>query len=404
MNPRLASLQPYPFEKLSALIKHTTPARGKTPISLAIGEPQHEAPGFVRDVMLDHMKSLSTYPTTRGSAALRAAIAAWLQHRFGIPRVDPDRHVLAASGTREALFSVVQAAVGGTDGAERPIVMLPNPFYQIYEGAALLAGAEPYYLNTLPGAGYRPDLDAVPEAVWRRTRLMFVCSPGNPTGAVLPLDALKDLIRRAQHYQFMIASDECYSEIYGDESAPPPGLLEAAAALGVDDFAQCLVFHSLSKRSNLPGLRTGFIAGDGAFLQSFHTYRTYQGTAMSSLAQAVSVAAWGDETHVRENRALYRHKFTEALALLGPAMGATRPDAGFYLWLPTPIADEAFARGLYEQENVLVLPGSYLSRTSGGVNPGEGRVRVALVPPPGPCLDAIRRIHHYAQSLPQETL
>ncbi|MHB1528828.1 MAG: succinyldiaminopimelate transaminase [Acidiferrobacteraceae bacterium] len=398
MNPRLASLQPYPFEKLSALIKHTIPDREQTPLALSIGEPQHGAPAFVREETMAHLDTLSSYPTTRGSGPLRRAIAGWLGRRFGLKGVDPERNVLCASGTREALFSVVQAAIDHS-ATERPVVMLPNPFYQIYEGAALLAGAEPYYVNTSADTGYKMDFGTVPQSVWRRTRLVFVCTPGNPTGAVFSQQDFIELIDLAERYDFLIASDECYSEIYFEESSPPPGLLQAAETRGVNDFERCVVFHSLSKRSNLPGLRSGFIAGDGLFLGSFHAYRTYHGAAMSSLAQALSVRAWNDEAHVQENRALYRKKFADAIDVLGPAMNARRPDAGFYLWLDTGIDDQSFARELYEQENVLVLPGSFLSRDAHGTNPGHGRVRVALVAPPDECLEATRRIARYAASL-----
>ncbi|MHB1950925.1 MAG: succinyldiaminopimelate transaminase [Acidiferrobacteraceae bacterium] len=398
MNPRLASLQPYPFEKLAALIKDTTPAPGLAPLALSIGEPQHDAPEFLRDEMLRQFGSVASYPTTRGSRALRFAIAQWLTRRFGLKAVDPERHVLAASGTREALFSVVQAAVDG-ERSPRPVVIVPNPFYQIYEGAALLAGAEPYYLNTDPASGYRMDLSAVPPEILRRTCLVFVCSPGNPTGAVLSRADLAGLIDLAERYDFLIASDECYSEIYFDESEPPPGLLQAAEAHGVPDFRRCIVFHSLSKRSNLPGLRSGFVAGDGEFLKAFHTYRTYHGAAMSSLAQAISVRAWEDETHVRNNRDLYRRKFSEAVDILGPVLNASRPDAGFYLWLDTGMDDEAFARGLYERENVLVLPGSFLSRRVNGTDPGQNRVRIALVASPTDCRDACFRIARHAATI-----
>lgn len=398
MNPRLASLQPYPFEKLSALIKHTIPDQSLTPLALSIGEPRHDAPRFLRDEALAHFDSVSSYPTTRGSQALRRAIAEWLGRRFGLKTIDPERHVLGASGTREALFSVVQTAVDA-GGSPRPIVILPNPFYQIYEGAALLAGAEPYYVNTSAESGYRMDFASIPPEILRRTCLVFVCSPGNPTGAVLSAAELTSLIDLAERYDFLIASDECYSEIYFDESAPPPGLLQAAEAYGVPDFRRCVVFHSLSKRSNLPGLRSGFIAGDGAFLQAFHAYRTYHGAAMSSLAQAVSIRAWSDETHVRDNRDLYRRKFADAVDILGPVLNARRPDAGFYLWLETGIDDESFARGLYEQENVLVLPGSFLSRKAHGTDPGHGHVRVALVASPEDCREASRRMARYAMTL-----
>ena len=399
MNPRLTSLQSYPFEKLQALIEHITPAPSRTRLTLAIGEPQHPAPAFVHQALEEHWRSVSSYPSTRGPRALREVMAHWLERRFQLPALDPDRHVLPASGTREALFGAVQTAVGERFGGERPVVILPNPFYQIYEGAALLAGAEPYYLNTTADSGYRMDFSAVPPAIWRRTCLVFVCSPGNPTGTVVSQRALQELLELAARHDFMLASDECYSEIYFDEDQPPPGLLQAAADAGVHDYQRCLVFHSLSKRSSLPGLRSGFVAGDPAFLAAFHTYRTYQGSALSSLAQAVSLRAWSDETHVRANRDLYRQKFDAVLALLGPTCGATRPDAGFYLWLRTPVADDVFARELYAEENLLVLPGSYLSREAWGRNPGQGYVRIALVASPAECIEAAERIRRYTLSV-----
>lgn len=396
MNPRLASLQSYPFEKLQNLIQHITPNPARARLTLAIGEPQHAAPEFVRETLETHWRSVSSYPSTRGPRALREAIAQWLERRFALPPLDPDRHILPASGTREALFGCVQAAVGETC-TTRPVVILPNPFYQIYEGATLLAGAEPYFLNTGPEQDYRMDFSTVPEAIWRRTCLVFVCTPGNPTGTVLSVPELQALLERAERYDFMLASDECYSEIYFDEQQPPPGLLQAAAMAGVTDYRRCLVFHSLSKRSSLPGLRSGFVAGDPDFLAGFHTYRTYQGSALSSLAHAISIRAWSDEQHVRENRALYRQKFDAVLNTLAPCQ-AVRPDAGFYLWLPTPGPDDRFAQGLYAAENVLVLPGSYLSRDAHGQNPGRGYVRIALVASPAHCLEAAERIRRYTLS------
>ncbi len=400
MNPRLELLQPYPFHKLARLIHGASPAPGKSAIRLSVGEPQHAAPAMVLEELTAQLASLSNYPTTRGQAALRTAIAAWATRRFRLDKValDPERHVLPACGTREALFSAAQAIVDRT-GHARPIVMMPNPFYQIYEGAALLAGAEPYYLNTLPDSGYRMEFERVPAPIWARTQLVYVCSPGNPTGAVMGHADYARLIELAQRHDFIIASDECYSEIYFDEAHPPTGLLQVANDLGIDDYRNCLVFHSLSKRSNLPGLRSGFIAGDGAVIEQFFQYRTYHGCTLPGPTQAASIRAWGDEAHVAANRAQYRAKFEAALDILAPVMDVQKPQAGFYLWARTPQDDENFTRGLYARQNVLVLPGSYLSREADGVNPGRGRVRMALVAPLAECTDAAQRIKSYVESL-----
>lgn len=400
MNSRIEQLQPYPFHKLAQLLQDTAPAAGKTAIRLSVGEPQHAAPAMVLETLAAELSGLSNYPTTRGQATLRAAISAWATRRFRLDQqaLDPERHVLPASGTREALFSVAQAVVD-RGGHARPIVMMPNPFYQIYEGAALLAGAEPYYLNTLPETGYRMEFERVPAPVWARTQLVYVCSPGNPTGAVMGHDDFARLIELAQRHDFIIASDECYSEIYFDEAHPPVGLLQVANALGIEDYRHCLAFHSLSKRSNLPGLRSGFIAGDGAVLEQFFQYRTYHGCTLPGPSQAASERAWSDEAHVAANRTQYRAKFDAVLAVLTPVMNVQKPEAGFYLWARTPQDDEAFTRGLYAQQNVLVLPGSYLSRQADGVNPGRNRVRMALVAPLAECVDAAKRIRAYIESL-----
>ncbi|HEX7044509.1 MAG TPA: succinyldiaminopimelate transaminase [Burkholderiales bacterium] len=399
MNARLAALQPYPFQKLAALLQGIVPPPDKAPIRLSIGEPQHAAPAFVLDALARSLPSLSTYPMTKASPELRAVIAGWANRRFRLERqpLDPERHVLPVAGTREALFSIAQAVVDGADGSA--VVMMPNPFYQIYEGAALLAGARPYLLNTLERDGYRMALDRVPAEVWRATQLFYVCSPGNPTGAVLDIDDWRTLIELSQRYGFVIAADECYSEIYFDEERPPPGLLQAAAQLGVSDYRNCLAFHSLSKRSNLPGLRSGFVAGDANVLAAYLSYRTYHGCALPPPTQAASIAAWNDEAHVRANRALYRAKFDAVLEILDGALAVRRPQAGFYLWPRTPIEDTVFARELYARENVLVLPGSYLSRRADGVDPGANRVRMALVAPLDECVEAARRIRRFVQSL-----
>ncbi len=398
MNPRLARLQPYPFQRLQALKAGVTPPSVVDHIDLSIGEPRHAPPAFVTEEMITHLHGLGRYPLTRGDARLREAAAGWLARRFGLPsgRIDPERHLLPVNGTREALFAVAQALI---DPAGAPLVLMPNPFYQIYEGAALLAGAEPFYLNTTAETDFLPDLDDVPEEIWRRCRLLYLCTPGNPTGRVMDDGHLRQAIELADRYDFVILSDECYSEIYPDEAVPPPGLLGVAAGMGRTAFERCLVFHSLSKRSNLPGLRSGFVAGDAELIAAFLRYRTYHGCAMPPPAQAASIAAWNDEAHVRTNRDLYREKFAAVLDILGDALEVAPPDAAFYLWPKTPIDDAEFARGLYAAQNVTVLPGSFLSRDSGGINPGRNHVRMALVAPLDECIDAARRIRAYLETL-----
>jgi len=399
MNPDLLKLQAYPFEKLAALKAGVTPPKGKPPITLSIGEPQHSAPSIVAEELIAHLHGLSSYPSTKGTRSLREAITRWLIERFALPArsLDPECHVLPVNGTREALFSFAQAVI---DRHTHPLVVMPNPFYQIYEGAALLGGAEPWYLNTSAATGFIPDFADVPETVWQRTQLVYICSPGNPTGAVLDIQSLQELIGLADRYGFVIASDECYSEIYPEAAPPPTGLLAAAAAMGRDDFKSCVVFHSLSKRSNVPGLRSGFVAGDAAVLDKFLRYRTYHGCAMPPPIQAASAKAWSEERHVRENRALYSEKFAAVLSILQPAMDVQAPAAGFYLWPYTHFDDQQFARRLYAEQNVTVLPGSYLSRTDhNGVNPGQNRVRIALVPPLEECVDAAERIREFVRAL-----
>jgi N-succinyldiaminopimelate aminotransferase len=398
MNHALAYLQPYPFEKLRALLGSTTAAPDKSPIALSIGEPKHRAPDFVAAALSANLDQLAVYPTTLGIPALREAIAAWCGRRFGLPAgvLDPARHVLPVNGTREALFAFTQTVVQrDVDG----LVVSPNPFYQIYEGAALLAGAQPHYLPCLEAHGFNPDFEAVSDDVWQRCQILFLCSPGNPTGALIPLDTLKKLIALADKFDFVIAADECYSELYFDEGHPPAGLLTACAELGRHDFKRCVVFHSLSKRSNLPGLRSGFVAGDATILQSFLLYRTYHGCAMPVQTQLASVAAWNDEAHVKANRDLYREKFDAVLAILGDVLDVKRPDGGFYLWAKTPIDDETFTRELFAQEHVTVVPGSYLSREVDGSNPGAGRVRMALVAPLADCVAAAKRIRTFVEGL-----
>ncbi|WP_372522197.1 succinyldiaminopimelate transaminase [Sulfuricaulis sp.] len=401
MNSRLASLQPYPFQRLAQLIHGLTPPAGKAPIRLSMGEPQHAAPDFVLEALKVNLAGLSNYPTTKGSAELRQSICAWATRRFTLDKIalDPERHVLPVAGTREALFSIAQAVIDRRVNSQRPSVVMPNPFYQIYEGAALLAGAKPYFMNAVEENGYRTDFAQVPEEIWQKVPLVYICSPGNPTGAVLARADLAGLIELAHKYNFIIASDECYSEIYFDEAKPPVGLLQVANDLGISDYQHCLVFHSLSKRSSLPGLRSGFVAGDGAVLEQYHQYRTYHGCALPPPTQAASQAAWNDETHVRTNRALYRSKFDAVLKILKPVLDVKKPEAGFYLWPRLPQDDETFARELYARENVLVLPGSYLSRATEGGNPGKNRVRMALVPPLAECIEAAQRVRNYVESL-----
>jgi N-succinyldiaminopimelate aminotransferase len=397
VNPNLEKLQPYPFEKLRQLFQGLQAPPGLREIRLSIGEPQHETPAFIKDALAANLKGLANYPTTSGSDALREAIAAWLARRYGIPAPDALDQVLPVNGSREALFAIAQCLVDPSRGDA--LVLSPNPFYQIYEGAALLAGAQPAFLNQIPGNNFLSDFDAIPESVWKRIQLAYVCSPGNPTGKVLGIGEWKRLFELADRHGFVIASDECYSEIYFDEAAPPLGVLQAARALGRDDYRGIVMFSSLSKRSNVPGLRSGFVAGDAALLKKFWLYRTYQGCAMSPPVQHASAAAWNDEAHVRENRRLYREKFDAVTPLIAAHLGTARPDAGFYLWARTPIADTEFALGLQREYNVTVLPGSYLARESGGINPGENFVRIALVAPLEECLEAARRMQEFCRKL-----
>ena len=401
MNSRLASLQPYPFQRLAQLIHGLTPPAGMAPIRLSMGEPQHAAPDFVLEALKVNLAGLSNYPTTKGSAELRQSISAWATRRFKLDKIalGPERHVLPVAGTREALFSIAQAVIDRRVNSQRPSVVMPNPFYQIYEGAALLAGAKPYFMNAVEENGYRADFAQVPEEIWQKVPLVYICSPGNPTGAVLTRGDLAGLIELAHRYNFIIASDECYSEIYFDEAKPPVGLLQVANDLGIRDYQHCLVFHSLSKRSSLPGLRSGFVAGDGAVLEQYHQYRTYHGCALPPPTQAASQAAWNDEAHVRTNRDLYRSKFDAVLKILKPVLDVKKPEAGFYLWPRLPQDDETFARELYARENVLVLPGSYLSRATEAGNPGKNRVRMALVASLAECIEAAQRIRNYVESL-----
>jgi N-succinyldiaminopimelate aminotransferase len=404
MNPKLSLLQPYPFERLRQLFQGVTPNPAHRAISLGIGEPKHDTPAFLKQALADALDTgLARYPATAGEPALREACAAWVLRRYGVA-VNPATQVLPVNGSREALFAFAQTVIDPTQPGAR--VVFPNPFYQIYEGAALLGGATPHYVASDLARNFAPDWDSVPEAVWATTQLLFVCSPGNPTGAVMPLDEWRKLFALSDQYGFVIASDECYSEIYFREE-PPLGGLEAATQLGRSDFKNLLVFTSLSKRSNAPGLRSGFVAGDAALVKPFLLYRTYHGGAMSPVVQAASIAAWNDEAHVVENRRMYREKFAQVTPLLAEVMDVALPDAAFYLWAGVPArfaqaadglsADEAFARALLAQYNVTVLPGSYLAREVKGQNPGTGRIRMALVTEPAECLEAAHRIASFCR-------
>ncbi len=400
MTPNLKYLHPYPFEKLAQLKQGIVPPANQAHIALSMGEPTHATPHLVQEALLTHLHGLANYPTTKGIAELRQAIAQWIGRRFQIPAdaVNAETQVLPVNGTREALFSFAQCLIDPTNG-NKPVVIMPNPFYQIYEGAALLAGAEPYYLNTLEDSGYLPDFDAVPAEIWQRCQLIYTCSPGNPTGSVMTQADHEKLLKLAEQYDFVIASDECYSEIYADEANPPPGLLQTAYNMGNTTFKRCVIFHSLSKRSNAPGLRSGFVAGDAEILQHYFQYRTYHGCAMPLPTQHASIQAWQDERHVVENRRLYREKFAAFIDILGDVCTVTKPPAGFYVWLKTPIADTEFAKQLFARENITVLPGSYLSRDCGGVNPGLNHVRIALVAPLDECMEAAHRIKNFLNSL-----
>ena len=396
MNPDLDKLQPYPFQRLRTLFEGITPPADFTPINLSIGEPKHATPALIRDALIQNLDGLAGYPATQGLDRLRTGIAQWLEKRYPIAHVNPQTQVLPVNGSREALFAFAQAII---DRAKQPVVISPNPFYQIYEGAALLAGATPYYLNTLPSNGYRMDFDTVPQDILQRTQLVYVCSPGNPTGKVMTLEDWRELFALSDRYGFVIAADECYSEIYFDEANPPLGALQAAQQLGRKDFVNLVVFSSLSKRSNVPGMRSGFVAGDAQILEKFLLYRTYHGCAMSPAVQMASLAAWQDEAHVLENRRLYRNKFAAFKAELAGTLTVDMPDAAFYYWVKTPINDCDFARALHRDYNVTVLPGSYLAREAHGVNPGANFVRIALVASEAECLQAAQRIKTFIQTL-----
>ena len=395
MNPRLSLLQPYPFERLRALFSGVTPNPHRTPISLSIGEPRHPTPQFIRDALCAGSGGLANYPTTAGTPALREAIAAWLIRRHGLASLDAATQVLPVLGSREALFAFAQTVIDAT--RRDATVIVPNPFYQIYEGAALLAGATPYCVNSLASHGYAPQWEQIPDEVWARAQVLFVCSPDNPTGRVMTLDDWQRLFALSDRHGFVIAADECYSEVYFDENRPPLGALGAARALGRSDYSRLLSFGSLSKRSNVPGLRSGYVAGDAALVKAFLLYRTYHGSAMSPAVAAASLAAWKDEDHVRANRAMYATKFAQLQPKVNAVLPAARPDAAFYLWAKVPGDDAEFARRLYQEEAVTVLPGSYLGRTAAGVNPGAGYVRIALVAEFAECAEGIGRLVAFAQ-------
>lgn len=389
MNPRLNQLQPYPFQKLRELFAGVTPNPAFSAINLSIGEPKHATPSFIKDALIDNLHGLSNYPVTQGSEALREAIADWCLMRYEVD-LDSATQILPVNGSREALFSFAQAIIDPTKHVKR--VLSPNPFYQIYEGAALLAGAKPYFLNTLPENGYQMDLAAIPEDLWETVQLFYVCSPGNPTGKVLGLEGWREIFELADRHQFIVAADECYSEIYFKEGQPPLGALTAAKQLGRGQ-ERLVIFNSLSKRSNVPGLRSGFVAGDSDAIKQFLLYRTYHGSAMNPAVQAASAAAWKDEGHVHENRRLYREKFAAVMPLLQNVLEFDAPDAAFYLWAKVPGGDDtAFARDLYRDKHVTVLPGSYLARDTKGINPGRGFIRIALVDGLEACVEAARRI------------
>jgi N-succinyldiaminopimelate aminotransferase len=395
VNPRLELLAAYPFERLARLKAGISPPGNLPHIAMSIGEPKHAPPTFVVEALRQSLGKLDSYPATIGLPETRAACAGWLGRRFGT-RVNPDTMVLPVTGTREALFSFVQAVVSAS-GAVKPVVAMPNPFYQIYEGAALLAGAEPVFINTTEANRFQPDLDAVPADVWHRCQVLFLCSPGNPTGAVLSLDYLKAALELADRYDFVIASDECYAELYRDEAAPPPSLLQAALATGRELFQRCVTFHSLSKRSSVPGLRSGFVAGDPAIIKPYLLYRTYHGCAMPVPAQMASIAAWNDDAHAAANRALYREKFARVLPILAPVLDVFEPDGAFYLWPDVQRDDEAFTRELFARQNLTILPGSYPARDTRAGNPGRNHVRISLVASVEECVSAAQRMRTFLE-------
>ena len=395
MNPNLNLLQPYPFQRLRDLFKGTTPNPAYAPVNLSIGEPKHATPQLIKDALVDNLAGLASYPTTIGALTLREAISNWISRRYGVAPLNPEAAILPVTGSREALFAFAQLIVDRSK--PNPVVISPNPFYQIYEGAAFLAGAEPYFLNTLPENDYAMDFASVPVDVLNRTQLVYVCSPGNPSGKVMSLAQWKVIFDLSDQYDFVIAADECYSEIYFDESQPPLGALQAAHQLN-RSYKNLVVFSSLSKRSNVPGMRSGFVAGDEKIIEKFALYRTYHGCAMNPAVQAASMTAWNDEAHVIENRKLYAEKFQIITPLLSEVLEVKKPDAAFYLWAKIKqshgrhLSDTEFALTLYREFNVTVLPGSYLAREAHGINPGENFVRLALVASLDECVEAVNRI------------
>jgi N-succinyldiaminopimelate aminotransferase len=397
VNPRLDRLQTYPFQKLSTLLEGATPKPGLRPIPLYIGEPKHDTPAFIKQTLCDSLAGLAAYPATIGLPELRQAIAAWLKRRYGAADINPDTQIVPVTGTREALFAIAQAVVDTAKNVN-PIVVSPNPFYQIYVGAAILANAQPVFLNNTPDLNYACDWESLPKSVWERVQLIYVCSPGNPTGHVMDLDEWRALFELSDRYGFVIASDECYSEIYFDEAKPPLGALDACQKLGRTGYPRLIMFSSLSKRSNVPGMRSGFVTGDATIMKKYLLYRTYQGCAMSLPIQAASVVAWQDEAHVVENRRLYREKFDTALEILQGVLPVSKPEAAFYLWVRTPGSDEEFTRRLFESQAVSVLPGSYLARHAHGINPGTNHVRIALVSSTAECVESAQRIKAFVES------
>ena len=401
MNSDLKLLHPYPFEKLNALKATVTAPSHLQHIALSIGEPKHQPPAFVSETLINNIDKLSNYPTTKGLIELRQTIADWATTRFKLQErsLSAERHILPVNGTREALFAFTQAVINRSDNTTKPLVITPNPFYQIYEGATLLAGAEPHYLACIPDHALIPNFESVDDETWQRCQLLFLCSPGNPTGAVINSETLQKLIQLADRFDFIIASDECYSELYFNENEPPTGLLQSCAEMGRNDFKRCIVFHSLSKRSNLPGLRSGFVAGDASVIADFLLYRTYHGCAMPIHNQLASIAAWQDEEHVKDNRDQYREKFDAVLNILDGCLNVQKPDASFYLWAETPISDTDFAQQLFAQQHITVLPGQFLGREINGENPGAYRIRMALVAPLDECIEAAHRIKTFVTGL-----
>ncbi len=396
MNPDLSRLQPYPFERLRRLRADISPPAGSREIALSIGEPKHPPPEFVLEKLRASQDRVSAYPTTKGSDTLRQAIGSWLIKRFALSAVDPDNQVLPVNGTREALFAFAQCV--SDRQAKKDLILMPNPFYQIYEGATYLAGLQPAFYNTTRQTRYQADFDSIDADTWARCQMIYICTPGNPSGAVIPEKDLRILINKAEEFDFLIASDECYSEIYFHEQSPPPGLLQAAASIGNTEFERCVVFHSLSKRSNLPGMRSGFVAGDAELLKKFLLFRTYHGCSMPVPTQLASALAWSDEEHVRINRTRYREKFAAVLDILGQPMDLDFPDASFYLWPELPVDDEQFTRRIYRQHGIAVLPGSYLSRSAHGINPGSRHIRIALVAGQRDCVQAAEKIKQTLES------